>query len=79
MGRRVRLLPVPGGLLRAAARTWGKSAEVDRLLDSLVLDNGLLRRELGLGPAVFPGSGPGADGAVVRRPAWALEKICCYV
>ena len=50
MGRRVRLLPVPGGLLRAAARTWGKSAEVDRLLDSLVLDNGLLRCELGWAP-----------------------------
>ncbi len=50
MGRRVRLLPVPGVLLRATAKTTGKSAEVDRLLDSLVLDSGLMRRQLAWNP-----------------------------
>jgi nucleoside-diphosphate-sugar epimerase len=37
-GTQARLLPVPVGLLRAAGRVLGKSAEIDRLVGSLEVD-----------------------------------------
>ena len=50
LGRPARLLPVPPALLRFAGRVTGKSAEVERLLDSLVIDSSKIRRELGWVP-----------------------------
>lgn len=44
--RPARLLPVPPAVLRFAGRLTGKSAEVERLLDSLVIDSSKIRREL---------------------------------
>ncbi len=38
MGRRIRLLPVPVGVLRLAGRALGTSAEVERLVGSLEVD-----------------------------------------
>ncbi|MEN8173620.1 MAG: SDR family oxidoreductase, partial [Chloroflexota bacterium] len=38
MGRRARLVPVPESLLRLGGRLLGKSAEIDRLCDSLQVD-----------------------------------------
>jgi len=46
LGVRPRLLPCPTGLLRVAGRLMGLSAEVDRLLGSLVVDSSRIRREL---------------------------------
>ena len=39
LGCQTRLLPVPPGLLRFAGLLTGKSAQVERLLDSLVIDS----------------------------------------
>ncbi len=50
LGRPARLLPVPPALLRVAGQLTGKSAEVERLLDSLVIDSSKIRRELGWHP-----------------------------
>ena len=50
LGRPVRLLPVPPALLRFAGQLTGKSAEVERLLDSLVIDSSKIRREMGWTP-----------------------------
>jgi nucleoside-diphosphate-sugar epimerase len=47
MGRPARLLPVPPTWLRLAGRLVGRHAEVERLLGSLVVDSGRIRRELG--------------------------------
>ena len=52
-----RLLPVPPALLRLAGRLTGKSAEVERLLDSLVIDSSKIRRELGWTPPFTMGQG----------------------
>ena len=50
LGRPARLLPVPPALLRLAGQLTGKSAQVERLLDSLVIDSSKIRRELGWAP-----------------------------
>ena len=50
LGRPARLLPVPSALLRFAGQLTGKSAQVERLLDSLVIDSSKIRRELGWTP-----------------------------
>ncbi len=50
LGRPARLLPVPPALLRFAGQLTGKSAQVERLLDSLVIDSSKIRRELGWTP-----------------------------
>ncbi len=50
LGRPARLLPVPPAVLRFAGHLTGKSAEVERLLDSLVIDSSKIRRELGWKP-----------------------------
>jgi UDP-glucose 4-epimerase len=50
LGRPARLVPVPVGLLRAAGRLTGKSAQIDRLTGSLRLDSNLIRDVLGWQP-----------------------------
>jgi nucleoside-diphosphate-sugar epimerase len=50
MGQPARLLPVPPRLLELTARLVGKGQEVQRLLDSLAVDSGKIRRELGWQP-----------------------------
>ena len=50
LGRPARLLPVPPILLRFAGQLTGKSAQVERLLDSLAIDSSKIRRELGWTP-----------------------------
>jgi nucleoside-diphosphate-sugar epimerase len=50
MGKSARLLPLPPAILRFAGRLIGKRAEMERLLGSLALDDGLIRRELDWSP-----------------------------
>ncbi len=57
LGRPVRLLPVPLAVLRFAGHITGKSPEVERLLDSLVIDSAKIRRELGWKPPFTMGEG----------------------
>ena len=45
-----RLFPCPTGLLRCAGSLIGKSAQVERLLGSLQVDSGKIRRELNWQP-----------------------------
>ena len=52
MGRPVRLVPVPVGLLRAAGRLTGKSKEVERLVSSLQVDIRHTQETLGWTPPV---------------------------
>ena len=49
-GATSQLLPIPPALLRVAGHLTGKSLEVERLLDSLVIDSSKIRRELGWTP-----------------------------
>lgn len=51
MGCRARLVPFPPVLLRLAGSLSGKSAEIERLLGSLCIDNSTIRRELGWAPS----------------------------
>ncbi len=46
LGRPARLLPFPAGLLRALGRLTGHTAQVERLVGSLQLDTGRIRRQL---------------------------------
>ncbi len=57
MGRRARLLPVPGAWLRLAGRLTGCSAEVERLVGSLQVDLGPTRTTLGWQPPVTAAQG----------------------
>lgn len=50
MDRPARLFPVPVGLLRFAAKSLGRSAAANRLLESLRIDSGKSRRLLGWMP-----------------------------
>lgn len=50
LDRPARLLPFPPSLMRLAGKLTGKSMAVDRLLGSLVIDSGKIRRELGWTP-----------------------------
>ncbi|MDX8379204.1 MAG: NAD-dependent epimerase/dehydratase family protein, partial [Gallionella sp.] len=50
MGHPARLLPCPQVLLRLAGRLIGKSDQIERLLGSLQVDSGKIRRELGWTP-----------------------------
>ncbi len=50
LGRPERFFPIPAGVLRLAGAMIGKSAVVARLLDSLVVDDGKIRRHLGWTP-----------------------------
>lgn len=50
MGHPARLFPCPPVLLKLAGRLTGNSDKVERLLGSLQIDNGKIRRELGWKP-----------------------------
>jgi len=50
MGHPARLLPCPQTLLKLAGRLTGKSEQVERLLGSLQVDSGKIRRELNWTP-----------------------------
>lgn len=50
LGRPARLLPFPEAWLRILGRVTGRSAQVDRLVGSLQLDTGHIRRQLGWQP-----------------------------
>jgi len=50
MGHPARLFPCPPALLKLAGRLTGKSDQVERLLGSLQVDSGKIRRELGWTP-----------------------------
>ncbi len=50
MGRQGRLLRVPTALMELGGKLVGRGAEVQRLLGSLVVDSGKIRRELGWRP-----------------------------
>ena len=52
-----RLLTIPTIILRLAGKLVGKSTDVDRLLDSLVIDSSKIRRELGWVPPYSMGQG----------------------
>jgi nucleoside-diphosphate-sugar epimerase len=68
MGRPVRLVSMPVGLLRALGGMLGKKAEVARLCGSLVVDIGPTRTQLGWSPPVA------MDDAVRRTVAWYLAE-----
>jgi len=50
LGRPAKLLPVPVSLMRIGARLLGKTAAVERLTQSLVIDSTAIRRELAWQP-----------------------------
>jgi nucleoside-diphosphate-sugar epimerase len=50
MGRPARLFPWPAALLKLAGRAVGKADQVERLLGSLRVDSGKIRRELNWTP-----------------------------
>lgn len=50
MGHPARLLPCPQALLTLAGRMTGKADQIERLLGSLRIDSGKIRRELGWTP-----------------------------
>jgi nucleoside-diphosphate-sugar epimerase len=52
LGRPARLFPLPVAALRLLAALVGKSAAIGRLTNSLRIDDGLIRRELGWTPPV---------------------------
>lgn len=54
MGKRIRLLPVPDGIARAAAQLLGKGALYDQLFGSLVVDSCKARRLLCWDPPDTP-------------------------
>ncbi len=54
LGRSPRLLPVPVGLLRGAARLLGRGAALERLTGSLLVDGSAFRRATGWQPVISP-------------------------
>ncbi|MBI5626084.1 MAG: NAD-dependent dehydratase, partial [Nitrosomonadales bacterium] len=50
MGHPARLFPCPPTLLKSAGRLFGKADQVERLLGSLRVDSGKIRRELNWTP-----------------------------
>lgn len=52
LGRRARLLRVPVSVLHAAGALTGRSAEIERLCESLVVDSSPARKQLGWRPPV---------------------------
>jgi nucleoside-diphosphate-sugar epimerase len=57
MGKRARLVPVPVSLLRVGGQLTGKSDTVMRLVDSLQIDAGRIREELGWRPTTSLAAG----------------------
>jgi len=67
MGHPARLFPCPPALLKLAGRLTGKAEQVERLLGSLRVDSGKIRRELGWRPPYTLWEGLQNTGAPVRR------------
>lgn len=67
MGRPARLLLCPPSLLKLAARLIGKSAQVERLLGSLQVDSGKIRRDLNWTPPYTLPQGLQATAAWYRN------------
>lgn len=67
MGRKPRLWPAPIALLRAGGAVTGLGNEIERLVDSLVVDSGLISRELGWRPQRAPRDGLEEMGRAFRR------------
>jgi nucleoside-diphosphate-sugar epimerase len=67
--RRTLPLPVPAGLLRAAAGAAGKSAAADRVCGSLRIDDGLFRRTFDWAPPFTVGQGLAATASRFRAHA----------
>lgn len=57
MGRGVRLLPCPQGLLRFAGQLTGRAGQVDRLIGSLQIDSRKIQHELHWLPPFTPAQG----------------------
>ena len=57
MGRKALLLPAPIALLRAGGAIAGLGNEIERLVGSLVVDSGLITRDLGWRPPRTPREG----------------------
>ncbi len=68
MGRKARLLPVPVGLLRLAARLLLRRAEMERLCGSLAVDVSQTRNRLAWAPPLT------TDDALRRTVAWYLSE-----
>ena len=68
LGRPARLFGVPAPLLRAAGRATGKSEIVARLLDSLRVDDGQIRRDLDWAPPFTMAQGLDATAAWFTSP-----------
>lgn len=66
MGHPARLFPCPPALLKLAGRLTGKAEQVERLLGSLRVDSGKIRRELGWRPPYTLWEGLQNTGASVR-------------
>lgn len=66
LGRPARFFPLPGAVLRLAAGCLGRTAEAERLLGSLVLDDGAIRRDLGWRPPFTLEAGLGATARWFR-------------
>jgi UDP-glucose 4-epimerase len=69
MHRPARLFPVPTGMLRALAALAGRSAEMNRLCDSLAVDISQTRARLGWSPPLSLEAGLG------RTVAWYLQEL----
>jgi UDP-glucose 4-epimerase len=68
MGRRVRLFPLPIGVLQLCADLVGRRAEIARLSGSLVVDITRTRADLGWSPSVT------VDEALARTVEWYLGE-----
>jgi nucleoside-diphosphate-sugar epimerase len=68
MNRRVRLVPVPVGLLRFGGALLGRKAEIERLCDSLVVNIEETRRALEWSPPIT------LDESLARTVAWYLSQ-----
>lgn len=69
LGRPAPLLPVPPGLLRLAGRLTGKGPQVARLLESLRIDDGAIRRDLGWAPPFT------VEQGFAETAAWYRETL----
>lgn len=68
MHRRVRLIPAPVALLRAAGAMTGRAADIRRLCNSLQVDMRETRRELAWSPPLA------MDEGVARTARWYLSR-----
>lgn len=68
LGVSTHLLPFPPGLIRMGGRLFGKSETVNRVIGSLTVDSGKIRRELGWTPPFTMAQG------LRETAAWFLES-----